>query len=91
MRTLLVGYDLNRPVQDYPKLTGYLRAFGIYWHHLDSTWLIRTTLTAVQLRDQLLSYIDRNDELLVIEVTGGPAAWYGFNDSGSNWIKEQIG
>jgi hypothetical protein len=41
-RTMLVGYDLNKPAQDYPKLIEKLKNFSAWWHHLDSTWLVRT-------------------------------------------------
>ena len=86
MNTLLVGYDLNRPLQDYPRLLAYLRSGGTWWHHLDSTWLVVTTFTATQLRDALLPLIDANDELLVIDVTGRPRAWRGFDQRGSAWL-----
>jgi hypothetical protein len=37
MNTLLVGYDLNKPGQDYAELKEYLKAQGTWWHALDST------------------------------------------------------
>lgn len=48
-----------------------------------------TNETAVQVRDYLSQYIDENDELLVATV-GVPAAWYGFNDKGSKWLKKEL-
>jgi hypothetical protein len=90
MAALLVGYDLNKPAQNYPGLIEQLKEFGTWWHHLDSTWLVKTVLTPVQLRDRLKSLIDANDELLVIDVSGRAAAWTGFNDKASAWIKEHL-
>lgn len=88
-KTLMVGYDLNKSGQNYDKLIEALKAYGTYWHHLDSTWLIRTSKTCVEVRDQLKALIDSNDELLVAELTG-VAAWYGISDSGSAWLKEHL-
>ncbi len=89
MRTLLVGYDLHRPGQNYQSLIEALKRTA-WWHHLDSTWLVRTTETPVELRDRLLPHIDSNDTLLVIDVTSRAAAWVGINSSGSEWIKNYL-
>ena len=42
---VIVGYDLNKPGQDYEQLWKRLREFGTWWHHLDSTWIVRTEMT----------------------------------------------
>lgn len=88
MATLLVGYDLNKPTKDYSTLIERLRKFGTWWHHLDSTWLVRTELTPVQVRDELRRLIDADDELLVIDVSGRASAWAGFNQKGSQWLRD---
>lgn len=90
MNTLLVGYDLNRPGQDYSSLFAAIKAAGAWWHHLDSTWLVRTSLTPVELRDRLRHHVDAGDELLVMDVTGRPAAWAGIPDSGGDWLKQNL-
>ena len=91
MKTYMIGYDLNRPrgADDYPKLIAAIKAIGSWWHHLDSTWLVKTDSTAVQIRDQLTPYVDAGDELLVACLTG-EAAWRGFNDEGSEWLKNNL-
>ena len=53
---------------------------------MDSTWIVNTNLTAVQVRDRLRAQIDANDELLVAAISE-PAAWYGFTQKGSDWLK----
>ncbi len=88
MGTLMVGYDLNKPNKDYDPLIKQLKeGYGDWWHHLDSTWLIKTTKSAKAVRDELKSYIDDDDELVVINVTDDARAWTGFNASGSKWLK----
>lgn len=85
--TILIGYDLNNAGQDYAMLIDKIKAHGPWWHHLDSTWLIKTPLTAAAVRDDLKTAMDGNNELLVIDVTGRARAWSGFKESGSNWLK----
>lgn len=92
MNTLLVGYDLNKQGQKYEELIEFLKGDVNWWHHLDSTWLIKTEKSAAVFRDELRSnkLIDNNDEVLVINVTGDAAAWHGFNEKGSKWLKDNL-
>ncbi|WP_343692651.1 hypothetical protein [Chitinophaga sp.] len=92
MSTFLIGYDLNKKGQDYESLFEGIKELSnnTWWHHLDSTWLIKSDLTAVQVRDHLKQFIDGNDELLVINVTGRESAWRGFNDKGSQWLTNNL-
>lgn len=89
MKTHIIGYDLNRPEQNYDHLIEAIKSYGTWWHHLDSTWLIRTPQTAVAVRDNLRRYIDQNDELLVATLTG-ETAWTGFSEPGSTWLTDNL-
>ncbi|HWO15328.1 MAG TPA: hypothetical protein VNM89_01280 [Solirubrobacterales bacterium] len=89
MATLLVGYDLNKPGQDYSGLIKRLKNVGTtWWHRLDSTWLVKTTMSPSELRDDLKNYIDSGDELLVIDVTG--AGWAGTGFSNYRWLHDNL-
>lgn len=90
MNTILISYDLNTPGQDYDKLIEKLKSYGTYWHHLDSFWIIKTNQTYEQVRDIMETYLDNNDELLVIDITGDPAAWAGFSEKGAKWLKDNL-
>lgn len=89
MTTYLITYDLNRPGQNYNDLFEAIKAIGTWWHCLDSTWVVKSNLTAVQIRDSLSNKIDRNDSLLVV-VLSGVGAWTGFSDECSNWLKNNL-
>jgi len=89
MKTYVVGYDLNKPGQNYTKLIERLQSYPNWWHYLDSTWVIKTDWTTMQLRDDLLPYIDKNDELLVVRLEG-EGAWYGFEDKASVWLRDNL-
>jgi hypothetical protein len=69
----LVSYDLITPGQENPALIDQIKAFGGV-RVLASTWLLVSDQPAVEIREQLDAVMDRNDRLLVIEVTRH-AAW----------------
>lgn len=89
MKTYLVSYDLNKPGKNYDKLIEAIKGYGTWWHHLDSTWIIKTNNTAVEIRDYLWKHMDSSDELLVVRLSG-EGAWQGFNDAGSKWLKTNL-
>jgi hypothetical protein len=69
----LISYDLDKPGQDYHRLIKELERLGAA-RVLYSEWLFKSTSTAVQIRDYLQGFVDGNDMLLVVELTG-VAAW----------------
>lgn len=85
----MICYDLNRPGKNYPELFESIKSFGAWWHHLDSTWIVVSSKTSEQIRDQLAQHIDKNDELLIVKLVG-EAAWTGFSDEGSKWLKDNL-
>jgi len=89
MNTLLISYDLNTPGQDYAQLHEKIKSLGAWCHSLESTWIVTTSYTPVQVRDSLVSTIDRNDELLVMDLSG-IAAWHGLSIEVSNWLKTNL-
>jgi hypothetical protein len=90
MSTFLIGYDLDAPGQDYTDLIARLKDFGIYWHNLDSTWIVVSDSTAADIRGDLKKYIDKNDKLLVIKITGDNWASYGFGDEANKWLHDHV-
>lgn len=94
MACYLIGYDLNREGGNYSRknqaLTDLIKeeANG-WWHHLESAWIINSDKTPAQLKDRFISVLDANDELLVIKVSA-PAAWHGFEESGSSWLRNHL-
>ena len=87
MSTLLVTYDLHKQGQNYECLIKKLKAYPGWCHLQQSVWLITTNNTCVQVRDNLNSCLDSNDKLFVAKLQG-EAAWSGYSDQISKWIKE---
>ena len=92
MATHLIGYDIH-PVrgETYSDLIAAIKRLGNWWHHLNSTWFVISSLTAVQIRDMLRRHLPYNDDqLLVLTVSGDAGAWAGFNNDGSNWLQQNL-
>ena len=90
MSTLLVGYDLNQPGQDYTSLIETLKKVGAWWHYLDSMWLVKTSLTPIELRDKLSAVLDSSDELVVLDVTSRTWAATGLPKRAYDWLHTNL-
>jgi hypothetical protein len=73
MKRYLISYDLMTPGKDYAALTQTLQSWGAK-RVLLSAWVLKTTSSAVQVRDALRTVVDPNDRVLVVALTG-EAAW----------------
>ena len=73
----LISYDLNKTGQDYNSLYEAIKnsSTGVWFHYLDSTWIIKSYLSIQQVSDNIKSKMDDNDSLLVIEVKNNYYGW----------------
>lgn len=81
----LICYDLNSPGQDYSELHTQIKNLGIWWHHLDSTWIVKSEKSETEIKDLLKHYIDDNDELLVVRF-GDSWAGAGLEERAYTWL-----
>ena len=63
-----INYDLNQPGQNYDELHAAIKGCGVWWHYLDSTWLVDTNLTAQELWNKLSPHTDKNDNILILGI-----------------------
>jgi hypothetical protein len=89
MTVYSINYDLHSPGQEYEDMHEAIKGFGAWWHHLESTWLVDTSSSASDIRDELKQYLDSNDELLVTRLSGNWASW-GIKDSGNEWLHDRL-
>jgi hypothetical protein len=98
MPTYIIGYDINKEGAAYSaanrKVTEAIHtlfqpAGHDWWHYLDSTYVVKTPLTAIQIRDGLSHAFDANDELLVVR-SAGVGAWQGFVPKASKWLLDNL-
>jgi hypothetical protein len=91
MATILIAYDIHPTKGEvFDNLIERIQSLGDWWHHLESTWIVRCAHSPREIRDQLKSYIGTDDQLLVLEISGDTAEWTGVNDTGSQWLKDNI-
>lgn len=64
----LVSYDLNEPDKDYRRLFDAIERYDKPCRILKSQWLIRSDKSAEEIFNELVDFIDANDELFVCEV-----------------------
>ena len=90
MAQYLIAYDLKRPEYEYVGLFDAIKALGpTHWHYMESTWIVVSTQSALQITKALWALMNKSDKLIVIEVTD-KAAWAGFNEKSSEWLKNNL-
>ena len=92
MYTYLISYDLRIPEtsQDYKKLIDFIKTYQGYAKPLKSLWLINTSNSASQVRDDLNNQVDSNDGILVIDVTDADWATTGIHKNTTEWMKNNL-
>lgn len=90
MNTILISYDLVAPGKDYTPLHNAIKAYGTWWHCLESVWIIKTSQSAGQIRDYLQQYVDQNDRLVALSV-GPQWATYNLTSNCNEWLRTNLG
>ena len=89
MKTYLISYDLIRPETspEYVRLFNMIKSAGIWAKPLASVWLIKSTLPAINIVNQLRTVTDANDKIYVTEVTQD---WATFNVAKivTDWLRQ---
>jgi hypothetical protein len=88
---LLVSYDLRGPGQDYSGLIKELKRKPPWWHHLKSTWIVSTDETPDQLYERLKEHLDKNDRILIIEITESASRQGLLSKRAWDWIRNTVG
>lgn len=77
MKRILITYDLRNPRRDYSKLYAAIKAFPSgYVHVVESVWIVYTSYSAGDVRDDLKSHLDSDDELFCVDISGQESAWW---------------
>jgi len=77
MAVYLIGYDLNKSGKDYAGVFKAIKdsSTGEWWHHLDSTWIIKSSLTVNEVSDNIKAETDNDDRFIVIEIKNNKQGW----------------
>lgn len=72
---LHISYDLKSPGQNYDKVIEKIKSLGDWAKVHYSFWYVNSSYSATEARDIIISALDQNDELYVVDSTGNQAAW----------------
>jgi len=89
LATILIGYDVHSPTGNaYDDLVKAIQSLGAWWHHLETIWIVQSAYTPGAIRDRLKPRMGVQDQLLIIDISGDTAGWFGVNESGSKWLQD---
>jgi len=84
----LITYDLKKPGKDYETLHETIKTAPSWWHYLESTWIIQTSLSVNEWSDKIRKVIDTNDLFLIVDITKQPRQGW-LNKKAWAWIREK--
>ena len=84
MAVILVTYDLRQPGRNYQPVYDYLKRFT-YCKGMESVWLLDTSTSTTQIRDDLQRLIDANDRVFAVRIT---REWGSVNYQCGDWLNE---
>lgn len=89
MYTFLISYDLWWPeaIGDYEIISNRIKQNFNYIKPLESFRLIKSTLNECEIRDKIGWFMDRNDKLVVMNVTWDMRASRWLKQSESDWMQ----
>jgi hypothetical protein len=85
----LVTYDLHNPQRDYAPVHAAIKALGAWCHCLESTWLVESSRSVGQIRDEVKAAADSNDTILVLPI-GGSWASYNLPADRVSWLHRHV-
>lgn len=88
MNKYIVSYDLIK-VRDYKDVHEKLKSFGGWARPLESVWVIKSSLTISEVRDEMQKVLDSDDKLIVMELTGNWGT-YNISKNVTDWLKDNI-
>jgi hypothetical protein len=91
VRATLIAYDMHPPRGEaYDKLVSSIQSLGAWWHHLETTWIVRSVHSHTEILRMLTPLIGSEDQLLVVDLTGSEVACAGVNQSGVDWLGQNV-
>lgn len=91
MAVYIVTYDLKgeSTSERYNRLIELIKEEGVWACLGGSSYLIESERTPVELRDKYNSVLLR-DDMLYVSIVSAPAAWRGYSQQVTDWIKQKM-
>lgn len=87
MHTLIIVFEMGLPALHQERLVQKIRSYPSWARVATNTYLIKSNLNPVQVRDELKPFLQNNDKLFV-GLCPVPSAWHGQPEDVSKWILE---
>ena len=71
----MINYDLKSPVASYTPLYEAIKSYGVWWHYLESAWIIKTNDSPKEIYSKLLPTLKQGDSLIITDITN--SSYYG--------------
>lgn len=86
----LISYDLNTPGKNYEALYEAIKGAsnGVWCKPLRSVYIIQSSLSAKAIYDRLVPCLDKNDNVLVVEITQN--YWWYLEAETSNYLSKML-
>ena len=89
---LVIAYDLIRPGQNYDAVRGKIKSLGRWYQLQYSLFYVHTSLTPHQAHAQVISVMDANDKLAIVDSWGAvitPLPKDDINAINAAWFSDQ--
>ena len=90
MNTLFITYTLEDYDDTYKKISKQLKSYSNWAKLFQRAWIIQTTKSTRQVRDELAEVIENKGKIVVINITDSGWATYKINSEITKWMKENI-
>lgn len=87
MATYIISYDLVKK-RDYEEIYNAIKSLGKWARVVESTWIVVSEKSCVEVRDYLLEHMDDDDQLFVTK-SSGVGAWRNVRCS-NEWLKANL-
>ncbi|HZG12475.1 MAG TPA: CRISPR-associated protein Cas2 [Kurthia gibsonii] len=89
MATYIISYDLVKAgSKDYSNLYSAIKSLGKWAKVVESTWVVVSELSSVEIRDSLTLHMDAEDRIIVAK-SGNVGAWKNVICS-NEWLKTNL-
>lgn len=89
MATYIISYDLVKAgAKDYTNLYNAIKSLGKWAKVVESTWVVVSELSIVEVRDSLTLHMDATDRIIVAK-SGNAGAWKNVICS-NEWLKTNL-
>ncbi len=92
MKPVLITFDLHTSNGNYKEISNKIIELSNnkYLKELETTWIIISDLSPMDLRAQLIPLFRTSGAKLFVALLDGDAAWFGINDSSNKWLVENV-